>query len=317
MMLLKEIAKVIGIAYEGPELEIKGMNTLLDASEHEISFVASSQYKADLENTKAAAVIVPLELITSVPESCMALPCEESYLKMAILSKYFTRPILDDKAPSPIIGKNSQISSKAHIENGAIIGDNCTILAGAYIGLHVRLGDNVTLHPNSSIYAYCEIGNDVIVHAGSVVGSDGFGFAHTKTGEHVKIHQNGNVVIEDDVEIGSNSTIDCAVFGSTMIKKGVKIDNLVQIGHNCVIGEYSIIVSQTGIAGSTTLGRNVVLGGQSAISGHLNIAPFTTFAGRSGATKNIKESGKTFAGFPLMEHRQWLKLQARIAKLLR
>ena len=316
-MLLKEIAEVIGIGYEGPELKIEGMNTLLDASEHEISFVASSKYEADLANTKAAAVIVPPNLIASVPKSCIALSSDESYLKMAMLSKYFAKPILDNDAPSPKIGKNSQVSPKAHIENGAIIGDNCTILAGAYVGLHVKIGNSVTLYPNSSIYAYCELGNDVIIHSGSVVGSDGFGFAHTKTGEHVKIYQNGNVVIEDDVEIGSNSTIDCAVFGSTMIKKGVKIDNLVQVGHNCVIGEYSIIVSQAGIAGSTTLGRNVVIGGQSAISGHLNIAPFTTFAGRSGATKNIKESGKTFAGFPLMEHRQWLKLQARIAKLLR
>ncbi|MEA3522705.1 MAG: UDP-3-O-(3-hydroxymyristoyl)glucosamine N-acyltransferase [Campylobacterota bacterium] len=316
-MLLKEIAKIIGIAYEGPDLKIKGMNTLLDANSHEVSFVASSKYEVDLANTKAAAVIVPANLIESVPSSCIALLCDESYLKMAMLSKYFAKPILDNDAPVPIIGKNSQISSKAHIENGAVIGENCTILAGAYIGLHVKIGDNVTLYPNSSIYAYCELGNDVIIHSGTVVGSDGFGFAHTKAGEHVKIYQNGNVVIEDDVEIGSNSTIDCAVFGSTMIKKGVKIDNLVQVGHNCVIGEYSIIVSQAGVAGSTTLGRNVVIGGQSAISGHLNIAPFTTFAGRSGATKDVKESGKTFAGFPLMEHRQWLKLQARIAKLLR
>ncbi|MEA1919791.1 MAG: UDP-3-O-(3-hydroxymyristoyl)glucosamine N-acyltransferase [Campylobacterota bacterium] len=315
-MVLKEIAEILGIGYEGPEIEIEGINTLLDAKEREISFVASSKYEADLLNTKAAAVIVPQKLIDSVPRSCIALVCDESYLKMAILSKQFSKPILDENAPAPIIGKNTQVSSKAHIENGAVIGDNCTILAGAYVGLHVKIGNNVTLHANSSIYAHCEIGNDVIIHSGSVVGSDGFGFAHTKSGEHVKIYQNGNVVIEDDVEIGSNSTIDCAVFGSTLLKRGVKIDNLVQIGHNCVIGEYSIIVSQAGVAGSTTLGRNVVIGGQSAISGHLNIAPFTTFAGRSGATKDIEESGKTFAGFPLLEHRKWLKLQARIGKLL-
>jgi UDP-3-O-[3-hydroxymyristoyl] glucosamine N-acyltransferase len=136
-------------------------------------------------------------------------------------------------------------------------------------------------------------------------------------GEHVKIYQNGNVIIEDDVELGSNNSVDCAVFGSTIIKRGVKIDNLVQIGHNCEIGEHTILVSQSGIAGSTTLGRNVVMGGQSATAGHLKIAPFTTFAARSGVTKDIDTPHKTFAGFPLMEHRTWMKQQAKIARLIK
>ena len=129
--------------------------------------------------------------------------------------------------------------------------------------------------------------------------------------------KNGKVIIEDDVEIGANTTVDCAVFGSTIIKQGVKIDNLVQIGHNCVVGEHSIIVSQSGLAGSTTLGRNVVMGGQSATAGHLSIAPFTTMAARSGVTKSIQQSGMTFAGFPLVEHKIWLKLQAKIARLIK
>jgi UDP-3-O-[3-hydroxymyristoyl] glucosamine N-acyltransferase len=154
-----------------------------------------------------------------------------------------------------------------------------------------------------------------MIHAGSVVGSDGFGYAHTKLGEHIKLYQNGNVVIEDDVEIGANTTIDCAVFGSTVIKKGSKIDNLIQIGHNCIVGEHCIMVSQSGLAGSTTLGRNVVMGGQSATAGHLTIAPFTTFAARSGVTKSITERG-VYSGFPLMEHKLWLKLQAKLAKIL-
>jgi len=156
-----------------------------------------------------------------------------------------------------------------------------------------------------------------MIHANTVIGSDGFGFATNEKGEHKKIYQNGNVVIEDDVEIGSNVSIDRAVFGSTVIKKGTRIDNLVQIGHNCEIGEYSVLVSQVGLAGSTKLGRNVVMGGQSATAGHLEIAPFSTFAARSGITSSIKEPGKTYAGFPLMGHRQWLKLQAKLARLIK
>jgi len=154
-----------------------------------------------------------------------------------------------------------------------------------------------------------------MIHAGTVIGSDGFGYVHTKKGDHIKLYQNGNVVIEDDVEIGANSTIDCAVFGSTLIKQGSKIDNLIQIGHNCIVGEHCIMVSQSGLAGSTTLGRNVVMGGQSATAGHLNIAAFTTLAARSGVTKSITKTG-VYSGFPLMEHKSWLKLQAKLAKIL-
>lgn len=315
-MNIASLAQIIGMRYEGPDIEITGINTLSQASSSEISFVSSEKYAHELKTTKAAAVIIPPDKLSEVPATTLAFVSDESYLKMALLSKHFAYPVVDSSAPAPVIGNNCHISPQATIENGAVIGDNCTILGAAYVGLHVKIGSDVILYPNVSVYPYCEVGDRCIIHAGTVVGSDGFGFAHTKLGEHVKIYQNGNVVIEDDVEIGANCTIDSAAFGSTRIKKGAKIDNLVQIGHNCIIGEYSIIVSQVGISGSTTLGRNVVMGGQSATAGHLEIAPFTTLAARSGVTKDIKESGKTFAGFPLMDHRKWLKLQGRIAKLL-
>ncbi|MBN2896423.1 MAG: UDP-3-O-(3-hydroxymyristoyl)glucosamine N-acyltransferase [Campylobacterales bacterium] len=315
-MQLHDIARLIGVVYEGDSVEIIGLHTLKEANETQLSFVVDAAYVRDLASTKAAAVIVPSALASQVPQGCIALVSEEVYLKMAIISKAFALPLLDKSAPAPVIGEGSFVSPAAAVENGAVIGKNCTIMAGAYVGLHVRIGDNVTLYPNVSVYPYCVIGNGCIVHSGTVIGSDGFGYAHTKTGEHVKIYQNGNAVLEEEVEIGANCCIDRAVFGSTVIKRGTKIDNLVQIAHNCVIGEHSIIVSQSGIAGSTTLGRNVVMGGQSATAGHLTIAAFTTFAARSGVTKDVKESGKTFGGFPLMEQRQWLKLQGKIAKLL-
>lgn len=295
------------------DCDITGMNTLKDAKPGEISFLSDSKYEKDLEATKASCVILPASKSHLLPKDVVALESDESYLLLAHLSKLFAKPIVSSSI-APVIGEGSVVYPTAHIENGARIGSNCTIMSGVYVGTDVVIGNNVHLYPNVSIYRDCVLGNDVIIHSGSVVGSDGFGYAHTKIGEHVKLYQNGNVIIENDVEIGANTTIDCAVFGSTLIKHGSKIDNLIQIGHNCVVGEHSIMVSQSGLAGSTILGRNVVMGGQSATAGHLTIAPFTTLAARAGVTKSIIKGG-IYGGFPLMEHKLWLKLQAKLARI--
>lgn len=313
-MTLHEIAALIGSDYRGPDGVIASMNTLKEATENDISFLSDSKYEKELSTTKAAAVILPSSKVSLLPEGVIALISDEPYLSIAKLSRHFAKPICDE-SKAPVIGENSVVYPTAHVENGARIGIGCTIMSGVYIGTNVRIGNNVTLYPNVAVYRDCVIGDNVILHAGCVIGSDGFGYAHTKTGEHVKLYQNGNVIIEEDVEIGANTTVDCAVFGSTLIKKGAKIDNLVQIGHNSVIGEYSIMVSQSGVAGSTTLGRNVVMGGQSATAGHLTIAPFTTLAARSGVTKSIPKGG-VYSGFPLMEHKLWLRFQAKLAKML-
>lgn len=313
-MTLNEIARLLGCGDITDVIEIHGMNTLRDAVEGEVSFLSDSKYEKELFETKASAVILPASKAHLLPAGVIALVSEEPYMAVAILSKYFTKPI-QSSSIAPIIGEGTQVYPTAHIENGAKIGKNCTIMSGVYVGTDVCIGDDVILYPNVVVYRDCILGDRVMVHSGSVIGSDGFGYAHTKTGEHVKLYQNGNVMLEDDVEIGANTTIDCAVFGSTLIKRGTKIDNLVQIGHNCVVGEYSIMVSQSGLAGSTTLGRNVVMGGQSATAGHLSIAPFTTLAARSGVTKSITQKG-VYSGFPLMEHKIWLKMQAKLAKML-
>jgi len=314
-MNLKDIADLlkldVSLAFD---CDIVGMNTLKEATAGEISFLSDSKYEKDLELTQASAVILPASKSHLLPKDVVALCSDEPYLMVAKLSKLFAKPIASSNI-APIMGEDNIIYPTAHIENGARIGSNCTIMSGVYIGADVVIGNNVILYPNVSIYRDCILGNNVMIHSGSVVGSDGFGYAHTKMGEHIKLYQNGNVILEDDVEIGANTTIDCAVFGSTLIKKGSKIDNLIQIGHNCVVGEHCIMVSQSGLAGSTTLGRNVVMGGQSATSGHLTIAPFTTLAARSGVTKSIKNGG-VYSGFPLMEHKLWLKLQAKLAKIL-
>ena len=316
-MRLSEIASVLECEFSGNDTEISGMSALKDATSNEVSFVANAKYIKDIQDTKAAAVIITKDLLEHIPDGCTPLVVQNSYWSMAILSKYFAPKIEDDSLSHAKIGEGSEVSKKAEIANGAVIGKNCTILAHVYVGANAVIGDNTVLYPSVTVYRDCIIGNDCTIHANTVIGADGFGFATNNMGEHKKIYQNGNVVIEDDVEIGSNVSVDRAVFGSTLLKKGVRIDNLVQIGHNCEIGEYSVFVAQSGSAGSTKLGRNVVVGGQSAFAGHLSIAPFSNFAARSGITHDIKESGKTFGGFPLMEQRKWLRLQAKIARLLK
>ncbi len=316
-MKLSEIASVLECEFNSDDIEINGMSALKDATSNEVSFVANAKYVKDIEQTDAAAVIITKELLEYIPDECVSLVVEDSYWSMAILSKYFAPVIEDDTLPHATVGEGSMVSDKAEIANGAKIGKNCTILAHVYVGANAVIGDNTVLYPSVTVYRDCVVGSDCIIHANTVVGADGFGFATNKMGEHKKIYQNGNVIIEDDVEIGSNVSVDRAVFGSTVLKKGVRIDNLVQIGHNCEIGEYSVFVAQSGSAGSTKLGRNVVVGGQAAFAGHLNIAPFSNFAARSGITHDIKESGKTYGGFPLMEQRKWLRLQAKIARLLK
>jgi len=308
-MKLSEICNILELDFSGEDIEINGINTLMDAKEDEISFLHNPKYAKFLKSTKAAAVIVPKEYAKDVSN---ALVTDEPYLKLAILTKYFAKePWIDGEYES-----ESEIDPSVRIGKGAKIGKNVTIMPNVTIAPYVTIGDGSIIYPNVSIYRDTKIGKNVIIHSGSVIGSDGFGYAHTKDGRHIKIYHLGKVAIEDDVEIGANTTIDRGVFGVTVIKKGSIIDNLVQIAHNCEVGENSILVSQVGLAGSTKLGRNVVMGGQSATAGHLEIKDFVTIAATGGVTKNIKKPG-VYSGFPLMPHKQWLKLQGLLARLLK
>lgn len=299
------------------DFNIIGLNTLQDAKENEISFLENKKYLSELKNSQAGAIFVTKEFEKDVPVNCIALVVEEPYIYLAKASKYFAPKIVEESGDEPKIGFNCTIMEHAHIGYNTTVGDNCTIMHGAYIGDNVSIGDNTTIYPNVTIYRDCLVGDNCIVHSGTVIGSDGFGFATNKLGEHIKIYQNGNVIIGNNVEIGANCTIDRAVFSSTIIKDMVRIDNLVHIAHNCIIGKGSILVTQTGLSGSTTLGEYVVMAGQSATTGHLEIASYTTISGRGVVSKSITEPKKQWAGFPLMEHRTWLKLQGRIAKLLK
>ena len=316
-MKLSEIAKLIDADFSSSDIEITSMNTLSDATSSELSFVANAKYVKDIASSNAGAIIVDEKTKEYVPEGCVALVVDAPYWKMAVVSKEFSSALEDSDAPIASIGEGSTISSKAEIANGAIIGKNCSIMAGVYVGSKAVVGDNTILYPNVTLYRDCKVGSDCVVHAGTVIGSDGFGFASNKMGEHKKIYHNGNVVIEDDVELGANTAIDRAVFGTTLIKQGSRLDNLIHVAHNCEVGEYSVIAGQSGLAGSSKIGRSTVLGAQTGVAGHLEIAPFNTFAARTGVTKSIKESGKVFAGFPFMDHKSWLKIQGKLARLIK
>lgn len=314
-MFLSDVASHLRLELVGRDVEIDSMNELSLSSPLQLAFAVHKKHANELKSSKAKAFLITNTLIEHLPNDSSYIICEDVSISMAEATKLFSKKPVEPQLGDAVIGEECYIDPMARVENGAVIGSNATIMAGAYIGTNVTIGDNTTIYPNVTIYRDCVVGSRCIIHAGSVIGADGFGFSHTKEGEHIKIYQNGNVIIEDDVEIGANCAIDRAVFNSTIIRRGVKLDNFIHIAHNCDIGEHSLFVAQTGVGGSTKLGRNCVVSGQSAFSDHLSIAPFSTFTARSGVTKSIVQNGGVYSGFPLMNHREWRRLQVRIAKL--
>ena len=312
-MKLSEIAEFLSLDYRGDDIEISALNSLSRANFTELSYCDGEKNIKELSNTGAAAVLISKEFENLVPSDTKALLCQNPHLSFAFLSKLFAKPLFcESKHKSQNIAKSAKIMPNVYLGNNITIGENVVIMAGAFIGDNVSIGDESVIHPNVVIYNDSKIGKKCHLLANCVIGSDGFGYAHNKNGEHFKIYHNGNVILEDFVEIGACTTIDRAVFDSTIIKAGSKIDNLVQVGHNCEIGQNCIIVAQSGISGSTYLGKNVVMGGQSATSGHLKIGDFSTIAARGGVSKNL-EGGRIYGGFPIMLQKDWLKIQAKIA----
>lgn len=314
-MFFSDVASHLKLELIGKDLEIDSMNELELSTPTQLTFAIHKKYASKLSSSKAKAFLITNTLIEHLPEESSYIVCDDVSISMAYVTKLFNKNPIEAKLTLPKVGKESYIDTMAKVENGAVIGSNVTVMAGAYIGTNVQIGDDTIIYPNVTIYRDCLIGRECIIHSGTVIGADGFGFSHTKEGEHIKIYQNGNVIIEDNVEIGANCAIDKAVFNSTIIRKGTKLDNFIHIAHNCDIGEYCIFVAQTGVGGSTKLGRNCVISGQSAFSDHIDIAPFSTFTARSGVTKSIKDSGGVYSGYPLMNHREWKRVQAKVAKL--
>jgi UDP-3-O-[3-hydroxymyristoyl] glucosamine N-acyltransferase len=310
---LKEIAASIDVEC-GKDLEIENLLSLKDATPASLSFFHDSKYLSQLKETKAGAVILQEKYAKYLPKESIAIITDNPYRKMAEATKHFAyKP--SAKSYEASYDNSCDIAQNVVFGKDVKIGNNCTIMPNCYIGDGVEIGANSIIYPNVSIYYNSKIGSNVTIHSGTVIGSDGFGFV-SKDNSNAKFYQIGNVVIEDNVEIGSNCSIDRATLGSTVIKANAKLDNLIQVGHNCEIGEYSIIVSQVGLSGSTKLGMGVVMGGQSATAGHLSIGDRAMLAARSGVTKSL-EGGKVYGGFPAVDIKLWRKMQASIMRLVK
>ncbi|MFP4657427.1 MAG: UDP-3-O-(3-hydroxymyristoyl)glucosamine N-acyltransferase [Desulfonatronovibrionaceae bacterium] len=317
-MLLSALASRLDLEMTGPDVEINGVGTLEDAGPDELSFLANPKYQSQLEHTRAGAVIAAPD---HAREDKSFLLSSQPYLDFARAVQIFARPQgflsgHSEKAfihPRASVDKQATVYPFACIGEGSHIGAGSTVFASVYIGENCSIGEDCTIYPGASIMAGTVLKNNVVVHAGVVIGSDGFGFAQDMGGME-KFPQVGRVRIEDNVEIGANTSIDRAALGETVIGRGTKIDNLVQVGHNVHIGENCIIVSQVGIAGSTRIGNGVVLAGQVGIAGHLTIGDKCRVAAKSGIGKSVPPE-TDMGGIPAVEHSRFLKNSVALNKL--
>lgn len=331
-MQLDDLAQLVGgeIIQRGECEAVCGLNSLSDAVAGDVSFLGNPRYLKALRKTAASVALVPSDFnptAESVPANIGLVGVGNPTLAFSKVIRVFHPPVanrIQGVHPSAVIAPSvhyepDQVSIGAHvvIEEGVTLGKGVIIHAGVFIGPEARIGDGCVLHANCTIKDRCILGDRVIIHSGAVIGSDGFGYELTD-GRHVKIEQVGIVEIENDVEIGSCATIDRARFGRTLIGEGTKIDNLVQIGHNVETGKHCILVSQTGISGSTKLGDYVVMGGQVGVAGHLRIGSRVSFMAKSGVTKDQLEAG-VYTGFParpIMEGRRMLAAPAKVPELI-
>jgi UDP-3-O-[3-hydroxymyristoyl] glucosamine N-acyltransferase len=320
---LKELATTFGGELIGdPSLQITGAASLAEATPGEISFFADRRYVALLQKTRASAIFVPPDFDEPIRAAQLRVSSPAKAFEQVVL-KFAPKPITFSSGihssavvdPSVQLGDRVSIQALATIEANVKIGDDTIIGAGSYVGQGSVIGSACHIYPHVTIRERSRIGSRVILHSGAVIGADGFGFEMID-GRHEKIQQLGIVQIDDDVEIGANTTVDRARFGRTWIQEGVKIDNLVQIAHNVVIGKHSVIVAQTGISGSSRIGERVMMGGQVGIVGHLEIADGSMIAAQSGITKNLP-GGVWFGSpaVPFAEAKQQIAWIHRLGKL--
>lgn len=320
-----QIAMMINGKIEGENtVTVSSFGKIEEAKSGQLAFLANPKYEEYLYTTQASIIIIneSLQLKKEVGGTLIRVP--DAYSAFAALLDAYqqlqTQQLSGIQTPSHIeqsaqLGENVFVGAFSYIGKNSSIGNNVKIFPQVFIGDNVKIDDNTILHPGVKIYHNCILGKNVVVHAGTVIGSDGFGFAPQKDGNYKKVPQIGNVIIEDNVEIGSNTSIDRATIGSTIIRSGTKLDNLLQVAHNVEIGSNTVIAAQTGISGSTKIGNNVMIGGQVGINGHIQIADGTKVTGKSGVTKSIKVAGTAVDGLPAFDYKTSLKTQAAVRNL--
>lgn len=322
-------AHQIGTLLEGtvegnPEVTVNQLAKIEDAGEGSLSFLANSKYEQYVYRSGASIVIVNNDFTPSQPIQATLIRVKNAYTAFSILLEKYDEIIKSNKIgveepsfihPDAQIGKDVYIGAFAYVGANVKIGDGSKIYPNTYLADNVTIGKKVTLYPGVKVYFNCFIGNHSIIHSGVIIGSDGFGFANGGEGAYRKVSQIGNVIIEENVEIGANTTIDRATMGSTIIRKGVKLDNLIQIAHNVEIGANTVIAGQTGISGSTKIGEKCVIGGQVGIVGHISIANGSNIGAKSAVNNSIKEENMSWNGWPMMTYRDSLKAQVVIRRL--
>jgi UDP-3-O-[3-hydroxymyristoyl] glucosamine N-acyltransferase len=316
---LKELAELVGGKVSGDgSTAIRGVNGLQEAGPGEIAFLANRKYTPLLVTTRASAVIVGEDIQTSIPAILVKNP-DMAFTRVA--ERFNVAPARPPAgvhpaavlAPDASIGKGVAVGACTVIESGASIGDNAVLYPQVYVGAGARIGPDCILYPQVTVRDRCVLGSRVILHSGTVIGSDGFGYV-TENGVHRKIPQVGIVVVEDDVEIGANVTVDRARFDRTIIRRGAKIDNLVQIAHNVIVGEGSLIAAQAGIAGSTRLGKYVMLGGQAGVTGHVTVGDQAAITAQAGVSKDVA-AGRVVSGEHAVEIKTHLRQLAALSRL--
>jgi UDP-3-O-[3-hydroxymyristoyl] glucosamine N-acyltransferase len=318
-LTLARVAEILGARLVGrADAVVRGVGTLSDAGPDEVTFLANPRYAKGLAGTRAAAAIVAEEVPGIATAQLVVADPYSGYARLMrelFIPERKARGVSPDARvdPTATLGPEPDIGPFAVVGPGCVIGARATLHAGVHLGAECRLGDDVTLHPGVVLREGVRLGSRVTIHPGAVIGADGFGYA-TGGGVHVKIPHVGTVVIEDDVELGANVTIDRAVLGETVIGAGTKIDNHVQVAHNVHIGKGCLIAALVGVSGSSELGDYVVIGGQAGISGHVVVGSGVRIAGRGGVTKDIP-AGQTVSGFPAIPHREELRRQAALSRL--
>ena len=318
-----QIAKALKGKIEGnKDVEVNTLSKIEEGKSGSLSFLANPKYTSFIYETQASIVIVNADFQPAKPLSCTLIRVEDAYTAFSQLLEMYNQVKLNKTGISPQsaiaisakIGKNVYIGEFAVIGDNAIISDNAKIYPQVYVGDNCKVGENTTLFPGVKIYSDCIVGNNCTFHAGVVIGSDGFGFAPQSDSNYKKVAQIGNVIIEDNVEIGANTTIDRATLGSTIIRKGVKLDNLIQVAHNVEIGENTVMAALSGISGSTKIGKNCMIGGQVGMNGHIKIGDNVKIGAQTGIIGNIKD-GVTIIGSPAMDAGAFMKSSVYFKKL--